>query len=281
MRQDLLSSNNLYEYKEQDPAYMGEPFDPTLANGPSEDRKCRDVLFLILYLAFWAGLIVVAIVAFSRGHPHLLAAPFDSSGLQCGYSHGYEKYPYGFYNINNFSQFACISSCPETASQVVSLACINGNVTFNCADYGSYATIRVVGLCYPTNETISEKINVGIGFFDESIADLKSTWPISLSMFFMTLIMSMILLFAVRACGGCIVVTVIFLYFAVLVAFGVVCLETANNKIQVPGLDKLQDPELLRIISYISFGISGLSLLIMLCCIRKIKIGIMVIKTTA
>ena len=65
---------------------MGEPLDSSLANGPSEDRKCRDCFFLILYIAFWVGLVVVAIFAFARGQPHLLAAPFDSSGLQCGYA---------------------------------------------------------------------------------------------------------------------------------------------------------------------------------------------------
>lgn len=78
-----------FEYKEQDPRYMGEPFPRELASGPTEDRKCRDLFFLILYIAFWVGLIVVASIAFSRGQPHLLASPFDSSGQQCGYSSGY------------------------------------------------------------------------------------------------------------------------------------------------------------------------------------------------
>ena len=72
MRQELIGSNEQIYYKEQDPKYMGEPFDSSLANGPTEDRKCRDCLFLILYIAFWVALIIVAIFAFSRGHPHLL-----------------------------------------------------------------------------------------------------------------------------------------------------------------------------------------------------------------
>ena len=65
MRQELVQTE--YSYAEQDPNYKGEPFDSSLANGPTDDRRCRDCLCLILYLAFWAGLIVVAILAFVNG----------------------------------------------------------------------------------------------------------------------------------------------------------------------------------------------------------------------
>jgi hypothetical protein len=33
-----------------------------------------------LYICFWVGLILIAIFAFNKGNPSLLAAPFDSSG---------------------------------------------------------------------------------------------------------------------------------------------------------------------------------------------------------
>jgi hypothetical protein len=35
--------------------------------GPAKNRKCRDVIFLILFLAFWVGMIVVAVTAFNNG----------------------------------------------------------------------------------------------------------------------------------------------------------------------------------------------------------------------
>ena len=31
----------------------------------SEDRKCTDVLFCLLFIAFWAGMVVIAAIAFS------------------------------------------------------------------------------------------------------------------------------------------------------------------------------------------------------------------------
>ena len=91
---------------------MGEPLDSVLADGPTEDRKCRDCFCLLLYLAFWAGLVIVAVFAFSKGNPQLLAAPFDSSGQQCGYAEGYSGYDYAYYDVSNTDIFCCINQCP-------------------------------------------------------------------------------------------------------------------------------------------------------------------------
>ncbi len=53
----------------------------SLAYGPTESRRCRDILFLILYIIFWAGLILIATVAVKNGDPKRLASPFDPDGL--------------------------------------------------------------------------------------------------------------------------------------------------------------------------------------------------------
>lgn len=259
---------------------MGQPLDPDLANGPSEYRKCRDVFFLILYILFWGGLIAVAVIAFQRGHPHLLAAPFDSYGYQCGYAEGYQNFPLAYFNANNLSQFACINHCPQTFLNTSNL-CIKNNQTFPCTQFGNYSTVRFVGVCYPINDTISQAIDLGLNFYDESISDLKTTWPISLSIIFLTLILSIILLFCIQVCGGFLVISVIVLYFIAIIAFGIVFLLTAQKKIDVPLIDTIQDPAVMRIISYIAFGIAAISFIVLICCIRKVRIGIMVIKTTA
>jgi hypothetical protein len=78
MNYELL--NKEYTYKEQDPKYMGEPLDRELAKGPTEHRKCRDFLCIILYAALWTAMIIIAGIAWSKGNPQLLAAPFDSTG---------------------------------------------------------------------------------------------------------------------------------------------------------------------------------------------------------
>jgi choline transporter-like protein 2/4/5 len=37
--------------------------------GPVGKRKCRDVLFLLLFIAFWVGMVAVAIKAVDEGEP--------------------------------------------------------------------------------------------------------------------------------------------------------------------------------------------------------------------
>ena len=102
-----------------------------------------------------------------------------------------------------------------------------------------------MSICYPVSDEIASNIQLGIGFLDKAIADLQHTWPISLTVIFATFILSIALMFFIRACGGCLVVSVIILYFGLIIAFGVVCLETSYGNIHIQGLDNLQDPELL------------------------------------
>ncbi len=134
----------------------------------------RDCLFCVLYLIFWVAMIVVAIVAFSRGHPHLLAAPFDSAGklykywkkigLQCGYSEGYGSYPFGYYMPNNYKKFVCIDQCPLTKNSTVN--CIwNGTLDPKCTVTGVSPTIRIVNFCFPKAQIIDGYIDLGLGFF--------------------------------------------------------------------------------------------------------------------
>jgi hypothetical protein len=100
MQYELLEKQ--YTYKEQNPEYKGEELDRELAQGPLEHRKFRDCLCLLLYAVMWTAMIVIASYAWSNGNPQLLAAPFDSTGLQCGYGQ-YEAYPFAYYNSRNFS----------------------------------------------------------------------------------------------------------------------------------------------------------------------------------
>jgi hypothetical protein len=37
--------------------------------GPSASRSCTDVFFLLLFIAFWGGMIAIAVVAFRDGRP--------------------------------------------------------------------------------------------------------------------------------------------------------------------------------------------------------------------
>lgn len=43
-----------------------------LQPGPIERRSCRDILFLIIFLAFWFGMFFIASVAVKYGDPNKL-----------------------------------------------------------------------------------------------------------------------------------------------------------------------------------------------------------------
>ena len=56
---------------------------------------------------------------------------------------------------------------------------------------------------------------------------MNKSWPILLMVLFMTLIISIVFLFFIRKCGGFIIFTVIFLYFVIIIGFGIVAFLTA------------------------------------------------------
>lgn len=86
-----------------------------------EDRKCKDVLFLIIYLGFLAGLVYVGIVAIEKGDWRRLLYGTDSNGNLCGVGKmkDYKKIVYlddiefslgvGFSNARR----VCASECPK------------------------------------------------------------------------------------------------------------------------------------------------------------------------
>lgn len=49
-----------------------------------KERVCRDVFFLIAFVAFWVGMLVVAGIGFSKGDPSVLVFGLDYQGNLCG-----------------------------------------------------------------------------------------------------------------------------------------------------------------------------------------------------
>ena len=95
----------------------------------------------------------------------------------------------------------------------------------DCSKFGSYETIKVVGLCLPVSESIQENIDLGLSFFEESLSDVKNTWQISLTVLFLSLVTSLLVMFFIKVCGSCLVFSIIVLYFIILITFGVLCYE--------------------------------------------------------
>ncbi|KAJ3183552.1 hypothetical protein HK101_009872 [Irineochytrium annulatum] len=102
------------------------PFD-SKQQRPIDKRSCHDIIFLVVFAVFWAGMVVVARwlqFAFRYGDPSLLLDGQDSFGNYCGgralnVSTGVNTtlLPYAYY-FNPLEPWidsaVCVSSCPTT-----------------------------------------------------------------------------------------------------------------------------------------------------------------------
>ncbi|EGG13327.1 solute carrier family 44 protein member 2 [Cavenderia fasciculata] len=160
---------------------MGKGHDPrgheVIKNkGVYDKRKCHDCLFLLLFLAFWGGMIAVAVIAVKEGNPLRLIYGTDENGNICGVDNIADgvlpanksanfvdnKYVYYIVYTGNLisARPVCVSQCPnethlipDNASQLV----CSYNVTpamdqlypnGTCA--GTYASRPIFNRCIPT-----------------------------------------------------------------------------------------------------------------------------------
>lgn len=56
--------------------------------GIQHKRHCTDILFLLLFLVFWVGMVVVAVLSIKSGNPLKLLEPVDYMSQMCGYPKG-------------------------------------------------------------------------------------------------------------------------------------------------------------------------------------------------
>lgn len=161
-------------------------------DGPVQ-RKCTDVLFMILLVAAWIAMTVVGADAVSRGNPAMLINGMDYMGNTCGVTANYTDVSKLYY-VNYNGNGVCVASCPKTtdfnnlyacktASNVQytvggsnPIDCSTGNGPAECAYYTGVAstsnfaastgdgdcmyqieTIDFLNHCVISDETIAEQ----------------------------------------------------------------------------------------------------------------------------
>ncbi|KAF2073423.1 hypothetical protein CYY_005271 [Polysphondylium violaceum] len=95
--------------------------------GVYHKRKCQDCFFLLLFIAFWGGMIAIASIGVRTGAPERLVSGTDSYGNICGVNNiaegklranqsrdlSDEKYVYFIYYIQlNSYRVICVNECP-------------------------------------------------------------------------------------------------------------------------------------------------------------------------
>lgn len=78
--EENLFEKSKHKYRENNPDYKGTEMREELSSGVIRDRSCTDILCLLIFIVFWAGMIAIAIIASKKGSPDRLASPYDSDG---------------------------------------------------------------------------------------------------------------------------------------------------------------------------------------------------------
>lgn len=124
--------------------------------GPITKRSPRDILFLILFLLFWAGMFVITGFAIAYGDFRRLSHGTDSYGNLCGnsgnsgFDHAVDAsaLPYLFFSDPSSSSALtlCVSQCPNAAGNAYGLVCKYGITP--AATSGGRATQVSNGDCF-------------------------------------------------------------------------------------------------------------------------------------
>ena len=160
---DLYSDYKNYKWKDPD----------KLRNGPygDENRKCRDCFRCIIFIIFFIGCLITALVGFVFGKPKRILYSYDEDGHACGYDKGYEKYKMlYFYNvIENLEKIKiskivnafCVEECPrekynkkEYENKKIYLNCIPTRNNPDCSvTFKNYYKSKnlLQRFCFPTD----------------------------------------------------------------------------------------------------------------------------------
>lgn len=175
--------------KLKDRDYKGDDYQPDakILNGPLEERKCTDCLFLLVWFAFLIGMGWMTIIGYVQGETGKMLAPIMTGELICGYDEGVTEYPKLYVpdldnavnpSITNFfKESVCVKDCPTKSE----------NNTIDCFDpsmctFEVYETHEVIDYCIPAASALANVYNKGEdGTFSTSnyfVSMYESRWVI-------------------------------------------------------------------------------------------------------
>jgi len=287
--------------------YKGEPLDDELANGPMQKRHCTDILCCLLFVAFLGGLIAVAGYGISMGNPNLIGRGYDQDGKICGYTSGYEDYPYLYFTVPKsgyLNQTLCVKTCPldtnswidcRTTTEITTCNGTNNQVTLlGYATAGTnmknqiwiYNTTSYFNrYCAPSSavsfasDASSDLLNNDL--LQQWFSDVKTAWAVIAVSVAVAFVVGFIYIIILRCCSGVLTWLAIIGFIAGTAILGwrfyqnAKDLEAANSGVNSNNY-KAQ-----KVIAYILWGIAGFSALAVLCLYNRIRLAIAILKAAA
>ncbi|KAJ8039264.1 Choline transporter-like protein 2 [Holothuria leucospilota] len=121
-----------------------QSYDPSF-KGPLHNRSCTDIICLILFIIYIAGMVAVAIIGFISGDPRRLIYPTDSNGTVCGIDESVKN--------KTFLVFFDLTRCsPNKLSCLTPQVCVE-----ECPDYYYFAIPGIAQDLYDSlNLTVNE-----------------------------------------------------------------------------------------------------------------------------
>lgn len=187
-------------------------------------RKRTDVLFLVLFILFWLGMLILGVFSFKgkavQGSWKYITSGVDYAGRKCTFSnaihlpstsnHSSDAFAY-YPDIHNNPDFSiCVNECPKEAGKVfqVSLPIINENIIDAVAvvvEFETYATVKQTYACAPNNSKDSiqgPQLTDTLGRF---IGALSKSWIGLLAAAGAAIATAALYALGLRYFGGCLV----------------------------------------------------------------------------
>jgi hypothetical protein len=279
--------------------------------GPKAERKCRDVFFLLIFIAFWVGMVVVASKAFELGNPDRITSPFDSYGNLCGINNVYEgvvpkdlaqdftNYPFLYWPDPLSPDLElCVQQCPSPSTiislNISELVCVY-DVEPSILKLGqecwpAYDTEPVLQRCVPTfSFNGSSEIIANAKYRDQAsqiIGDTVRAWKWIAVSVGLSLVIAWVAIYLLRLFSGVVVWAVIFAVIASCVAI-TACMytlaQTMKATLDTQQPDKRLDSDInnQKAVLIISYGLIGIDVLLILAVLflrKRIQLAVGIIK---
>eukprot|EP00753_Platysulcus_tardus_P022702 PLAT9918.1.p2 GENE.PLAT9918.1~~PLAT9918.1.p2 ORF type:complete len:637 (+),score=345.23 PLAT9918.1:74-1912(+) len=261
----------------------GEPVSSASFSGPVQKRKCRDVFFLLLYIAFWVGMVALGWRALHVGDYRRLTNGIDSStdkicGLPAPAGAGVKNSLQYWPDPRVAAYTICVGRCP---SQVGTAVCsgwpqakckAGSNTTFL-----SYPTNATRGYCLPAAGSAAIQKLLDSNVFGRLVGDLGSAWGVILGSAFIAVAIGFVWLAAIKYAAGPLVWGTVFLILALLGAGGYL-LDSRAKQEDTQAAKSTTNRDLLQYGAYALWAACGVVALLVCCLRRRIQLAIGIMK---